>query len=693
MKRFLSRHGGRLAGPLTAATCLLLLYATVLYALAIPSLGVVGALPPLRLLDYAHLTQSLSPLSERYVQQILGLRSSKSAPVGAAAATNKVATSPDPTGPATGISVTHPFTNDAFNHAYPIRALPFTAHTDTRGETRQPGEPNDCGRTGGTAWYGLVPTSSLAVFSDTFGSGYPLTLGVYEGTSLGQLRQVGCNVGANGNAQVGFYAERGHHYYFQVTGIAYGGPLAFSVSPVGTLERVSHNADGSPAGGAVTSVSRDGRYVAFNGALDTASSAQHPCEDGSNPKTCTEVFLYDRATRRTELISRSKDGTPANGGSSAGSLSADARYVSYYSSATNLSPLVKVPWNEVYVYDRLTQQTEIESVTEAGAAATPRASNPTPPQGPNGSSSGSLTPTLSGDGRFVLFSSDAESLAPGQPSTTDCVKTTSTAPNNGQCFQVFVRDRLTRRTALVSVDAHGAPIQESFTGGHSLSEDGRYAAFTGFDSDGVDQAYVRDLRRRTTVMVSVSSRGIAGNGNTGDSGGGVVVVSDDGRFAAFPSNASNLVSNDTNAGPDVFVRDLVKHVTQRVSVSSSGEQQALPPPNTSVPYELSTDMYPTISGDGRYVAFDSWADNLVPNDTNHYGDCFVHDRRTGATVRVSVNWAGQELPNGGFEPIISGDGRVVGFGATDPVAPGENNTNTTAGAGERAYVHVLPAQL
>lgn len=130
-------------------------------------------------------------------------------------------------------------------------------------------------------------------------------------------------------------------------------------------------------------------------------------------------------------------------------------------------------------------------------------------------------------------------------------------------------------------------------------------------------------------------------------------ISADGRYVVFQSYASNLVPNDTNGAPDIFVRDLVTGETTRVSVASDGSQSN-EPTNASWPWS-------SISGDGRYVAFSSEATNLVDNDTNGQPDIFVHDRQTGKTIRVSVASDGTQADENSMFPKLSADGRYVAF--------------------------------
>jgi Tol biopolymer transport system component len=150
----------------------------------------------------------------------------------------------------------------------------------------------------------------------------------------------------------------------------------------------------------------------------------------------------------------------------------------------------------------------------------------------------------------------------------------------------------------------------------------------------------------TTEIVSISS-----NGTPGNTSSRYPSISADGQFVAFQSWASNLVANDTNNAVDVFVHDRQTGQTTRVSVASNGAEA-----NGNDYF-----MYPAISADGRYVAFQSDASNLVANDTNNEPDIFVHDRQTGQTTRVSVASDGAQGNGWAVSPSLSGDGRYVAF--------------------------------
>jgi uncharacterized repeat protein (TIGR01451 family) len=167
-----------------------------------------------------------------------------------------------------------------------------------------------------------------------------------------------------------------------------------------------------------------------------------------------------------------------------------------------------------------------------------------------------------------------------------------------------------------------------------------------------------------TELVSLSTAGVQG-----DQDSQTPSISSDGRFVAFVSLAENLVAGDTNLAPDVFVRDRLLGTTERVSVSSSGRE------GNGGSGLLNLMGGPSISGDGRFVAFSSEASNLVRGDRNLNPDVFLHDRLTHATTRVSVASDGTEANAGGTEPDISRDGRFVAFlSFADNLVPDGNST-------------------
>jgi Tol biopolymer transport system component len=222
---------------------------------------------------------------------------------------------------------------------------------------------------------------------------------------------------------------------------------------------------------------------------------------------------------------------------------------------------------------------------------------------------GAARPSISANGRFVAFTSSASNLVPDD--------------TNGQ-DDVFVHDRKTGVTTRVSVNSAG---EEATGGGFPIFGNSSTNLVPG-DTNGTVDVFVHDRKTGGTTRVSVNSAGEEG-GRSSDSPS----ISASGRFVAFQSFASNLVPEDTNGTIDVFVHDRKTGVTTRVSVDSAGGEGT----GGVGPFGS---FDPSISATGRFVAFDSFASNLVPGDTNEVTDAFVHDRKTGVTSRVSVDSAG-----------------------------------------------------
>jgi Tol biopolymer transport system component len=241
----------------------------------------------------------------------------------------------------------------------------------------------------------------------------------------------------------------------------------------------------------------------------------------------------------------------------------------------------------------------------------------------------------------------------------------------GGVSDIHVWDRQTNSTTDISVTPAGSASSSSYCYSPAVSGNGRYVAWQSGkddlvvgDTNGVMDVFVRDLQTNTTERVSLNSAGAQGN-----SVSSVPAISADGRFVAFSSYASNLVPGDVNNSDDIFVRDRQLGTTEMVSVSSAG---VLAGPNGGTEPQP-----PSISADGRYVAFEHAANNLVPGDTNGTYDIFVRDRQAGTTRRVSVSSAGIEgngesrwasiFPGGGYVAFVSSASNLVA-GDTNGVA-------------------------
>jgi len=239
---------------------------------------------------------------------------------------------------------------------------------------------------------------------------------------------------------------------------------------------------------------------------------------------------------------------------------------------------------------------------------------------------------------------------------------------------VFVRDRVAHVTRRVSVGPRGAQVNGS-SYEPAISADGRFVAFSSNgsnlvagDTNRLTDVFVRDLVAHVTRRVSVGPGGAEADGGSSEP-----AISGDGQYVAFTSDASNLVAGETNLNFAVFVRDRVAHVTERVSVGPGGAQ-----PNSS-----STD--PAISADGQSVAFTSDASNLVAGDTNGSIDVFVRDRKAQVTRRVSVGPGAAQANLSSREPAISAGGRYVAFSSeASNLVAGDTNASADVFVRDRA---------
>ncbi|MDH5219110.1 MAG: hypothetical protein OEX19_15510, partial [Gammaproteobacteria bacterium] len=245
----------------------------------------------------------------------------------------------------------------------------------------------------------------------------------------------------------------------------------------------------------------------------------------------------------------------------------------------------------------------------------------------------SSSPAVSGNGRYVVFDTSATTLGPS---------------SNGQ-QQILRKDLLTGAIENVSVSsAEVLGTQYSF--GASINDDGQRVVFSTYANnfDGLPHIYsdvaVRDVANGTTTVISRNSAGQVLNGSSDQAS-----ISGNGQVIAFVSVATNLIANDTNGVSDIFVKDLQSGSIERISVSTGGLQAN------------AGSIKPSISADGRYVAFASAASNLVSGDTNGQYDIYVHDRQLRTTRLVSLNNNGVIGDKKSDQPTISDDGRYIAF--------------------------------
>jgi Tol biopolymer transport system component len=365
-------------------------------------------------------------------------------------------------------------------------------------------------------------------------------------------------------------------------------------------------------------VSADGRFVVF------ASAAGSLLPGDTN--AASDLFVRDMARGRTQRVSVSSSGRqvgPENyyeAGAYSPSISADGRFVVFTSRSaslvrgdTNTQEVCEdeddchpMPAADVFVRDVVSRSTRRVSVSSTGRQA----------------NESSYFPVVSGNGRFVVFSSEASNLVRG---------------DRNRLGDIFVRDLRRKTTRVVSVSTRGR-LANGTSANATISDDGRYVAFTSRALNlapatprGVDNIFLRDLRRATTSRVGMDLQPVLNLWHS--------VISGDGRFIASRINGH------------VYVRDLSKRRTSEADVNQAGEQAN------------AVSLLPSLSSNGRYVAFASGAQNLVTtSDPNGAAsDVFVRDMRRGTMVRLPASPAGDSSQTFSSSPAISPDGRYVAF--------------------------------
>jgi Tol biopolymer transport system component len=355
-------------------------------------------------------------------------------------------------------------------------------------------------------------------------------------------------------------------------------------------------------------MSRHGRYVAFD------SPATDLVRRDTNGEQ--DVFVRDRAAGTTRRVSVSSSGRQGDAGSHEAAISGRGRYVVFTSGASNLVRGDTNHASDVFVRDLRRGTTTRVSVGRRGVQAT----------------GASYAPSISANGRYVVFGSGASNLV---------------RRDRNHSEDVFIRDLRTKRTSRVSVPVRG----RQFAGPSALgvvSDNGRYVAFIAdpHHRDGFD-VYLRDRRTKKTRWVSQGLGGELINGITGQ-----IAISGNGRYVGYCSDASNIVAGDTNEQWDAFVWNRRTATTRRVNLGAEGEQA------NGFSDQLS------LSTTGRYVGFASEASNLVPDD-NRVTDAFVRDLRTGLTRMLSIargeQGDGPSGPDYAPQVALSDDGHHAAF--------------------------------
>lgn len=414
----------------------------------------------------------------------------------------------------------------------------------------------------------------------------------------------------------------------------------------GITERVSISSNGTQGdygGSGLPSISADGRYIAF---LSYATNLVDNDVNGYG-----DIFVRDRQTAETILVSRASDGTQGNSTSDMASISADGRYVTFRSSASNFVSGDPIGSWDIFVHDTQGGQTILASTTLDGRAGT-----------------GGDWPSISSDGRYVSFTTGLGAIVGGDT-------------NNKS--DVFVRDMQTGLTVRVSVASDGSQgNRQSFE--PFISSDGRYIVFISEatnlvpgDTNNYTDVFVHDSQTGQTERVSVASDGTQGNANSFNP-----YISADGRYVVFGSYATTLVQGDFTGftDADVFLHDRETNQTILVSIAPDGTQG-------------NDDSRPSsLSPDGRFIVYTSIASNLVGGDTNGVSDVFVRDRTIGQSFRISVASGGSQGNNHSGNGSISADGRYVAFvsEATNLVSEDTNEVGDVFVQDRKGFLLNLP---
>lgn len=370
------------------------------------------------------------------------------------------------------------------------------------------------------------------------------------------------------------------------------------------------------------SFSADGRLIMFES--EATNLAQGDVNGAS------DIFIHDRVSGVTTLVSQSISGVPGNAPSFFATFTPDGRFVAFASSASDLvANDANGNATDMFVRDLLSGTTELVSVSSAGEQA-------------NGDSGWGAT---SADGRYVAFLSRATNLVAGVVDGSN---------------QVFLRDRVAGTTILVSRSSSGA-VGDGDCWGVAISANGSIVSFgstatnlVSGDSNQMSHVFVHEIASGVTECISATPSGLPGNGWSYNG-----ELSADGRIATFASYSSDLIAGGTNGQCHEFVRDRLAGTTEIVSVDTSGNEGN----GYSWPGNL--------SADGRFISFGSMASNLVAGDTNQSEDSFVHDRLTGETFLAGLTSTGHLCQYGSYGGRISPDGRHVAFsGQGEDIIPG-----------------------
>lgn len=407
-----------------------------------------------------------------------------------------------------------------------------------------------------------------------------------------------------------------------------GASFAANAASTRSLVRVSESTAGAVGNGesrGPLSLTGDGRLIAYS------SDATNLVASDANRKE--DVFVSGSDGSFTRIMSVGRLNNASNGDSSGASISDDGVRLVFSSTANNLTPGDGNGKRDIYLKE---SNGTVFLVSRTGNDA---------------ANDESFNPTISADGSIITFTSAATNLVPGDTNGKLDIYMAQVERVNGALSLISMR-RVTE-----SFDRKDGDDDSDESAPSAL---GRYVAFTsratnlvgGLGNNGQTNVYRRDMVNGVTELVSIDLDGNLPNGASR-----LPAISDDGRFIAFVSTASDLVEGDTNAVSDVFVRDMVAGTTTRVSVANNrAEADGASGSNSTY-----LGGRPAINASGRYVAFTSVATNLTDEDTGDVAQAYVYDRQLSAIALVSST-PGDEVAGAEVSHVaISADGRFVGF--------------------------------
>lgn len=420
-----------------------------------------------------------------------------------------------------------------------------------------------------------------------------------------------------------------------VTLLAGGNEDSYPTSTRHVMTIVQQDPSAGPFDAPSARISGSGRHVVFSSCAQLVSADANQSRD---------IYVLDLSTGRLTLESVGPNGTTADGDSGSPDISSDGRYVVFVSAARGLTEThltLGVP--HVFLRDRQNATTTLLTTSVNGGPANAYSNHP----------------AISADGTTVVFESAA----------TDLIESTATAHGVG-VYLIRPSSRVRVRLDVSSTGEVGTDQSVS----PSVSADGRYVAFMSKaaltcaeppacireppDTNGLADVYLRDTVTNTTTRVSRGRGEHDSNGPSYDP-----AISSNGRFVAFVSEASNLTADRSTHLGQIYLRDLVSELTELASHNPNGGSAN------------GRSIHPAVSDDGSMISFQSLASDLlcpsscraVERDTNLVWDVYVHDRRTGRSVRASADAHGEEWMESSGAPSLDETGRVLVFGSRHPI--------------------------